>query len=438
MFCKVHHRSTEGRGQFSRRRFLAATGAALGAGLAMPAIAPASALGADGAVAPSNRIRLGMIGLGRQCLAFNLWPFLQAADVQVVALCDVDRWRLQMDDPHWGKKAKTEHCDLGVLKDCFRTTDFREVLARKDIDAVFIGAGPLARPACLGGHPCRQGRKLREADGALYRPRPHPGQRGGQSQVRVPHRQRVPIKARLLQGGRLGPHRQDRATQNHPVHRAVVEHAAADAADNAGPSRNWTMTCGSDRRRWRPTRRSEFMRGRNAMSRTLGRAGMQIGPTATVRSPTGDITSRTPSSGGTTPKAPVPWKSKDTASFRRSNGLWNVMLGWDVRCRYASGVEVFYANANRTPDTQGIFARFEGTEGWVCVRFGPERVDAEPKSILTAQVKREDFPFPLKHEKRDFLDCVKTRGRIWRTRKWGTAPPRLPSSAISPARWDGS
>jgi hypothetical protein len=55
--------------------------------------------------------------------------------------------------------------------------------------------------------------------------------------------------------------------------------------------------------------------------------------------------------------------------------------------------------------------RFEGTDGWICGWYGPDRLEAEPKSLLTAEVKPEDFPFPLKNEKRDFIDCVKSRGR---------------------------
>src|SRR5512136_1714540 len=86
----------ERHGLISRRRFLAATGATFGAGLGIPTIVRSSALGAQGTVAPSNRIGVGMIGLGRQALAFNLWSFATAADAQVVALCDVDRWRLQL------------------------------------------------------------------------------------------------------------------------------------------------------------------------------------------------------------------------------------------------------------------------------------------------------------------------------------------------------
>lgn len=97
-------------GRVSRRRFLAAAGAALGAGLSLPVVIPASALGADGKVAPSNRIGVGMIGLGRQSLAHNLPVFMRASDAQVVALCDVDRWRLQVSQdmpPRWPARNAT-------------------------------------------------------------------------------------------------------------------------------------------------------------------------------------------------------------------------------------------------------------------------------------------------------------------------------------------
>ena len=96
MFHAGNNRFMSGNRTVSRRRFLATTGAALGAGLVAPSIIPASALGTDGKVAPSNRIGVGMIGLGRQSLAHNLPVFMRAPDAQVVALCDVDRWRLQV------------------------------------------------------------------------------------------------------------------------------------------------------------------------------------------------------------------------------------------------------------------------------------------------------------------------------------------------------
>ena len=54
-----------------RREFLQ-TSAAVAAACAAPTIIPARALGADGNVAPSNRITVGFIGIGRQGLCFNL------------------------------------------------------------------------------------------------------------------------------------------------------------------------------------------------------------------------------------------------------------------------------------------------------------------------------------------------------------------------------
>ena len=140
MSGKTDQNATRDSQHLSRRRFLAATGAAFGAGLTIPTIIPASARGADGTVAPSNRIGVGMIGLGRQSIAHNLPVFMRAPDAQVVALCDVDRWRLQLGDDNLGAVgwAKRNQFDLHSLKDCFRTTDFREVLARKDVDAVMI------------------------------------------------------------------------------------------------------------------------------------------------------------------------------------------------------------------------------------------------------------------------------------------------------------
>ncbi|MHC4800470.1 MAG: Gfo/Idh/MocA family protein [Planctomycetota bacterium] len=125
------------KGSISRRGFLKRTGIAAGSALAFPTIVPSSVLGKNGKVAPSNRITVGMIGVGRQVIYTNLKSFLQAPDVQVVALCDVDRWRLSVTNERvvsiYGKNKR-----CGKFSDVPRYTDFREVLARKDIDAVMI------------------------------------------------------------------------------------------------------------------------------------------------------------------------------------------------------------------------------------------------------------------------------------------------------------
>ena len=113
----------------SRRSFLKRAGGAV----ALPMLAPASALGLDGKVAPSNRIVVAGIGLGRRGGGvFRGWV-LPEKDVQFVAICDV--WKERRErikkwaDDHYGNK------------DCKTYIDMREMLARTDIDAVHIATG---------------------------------------------------------------------------------------------------------------------------------------------------------------------------------------------------------------------------------------------------------------------------------------------------------
>ena len=78
----------------SRRGFLKTTAAAASTACFVPTILPARALGAGARAAASERITVGMIGVGRQAYLKNMKQFLGMSDVQIVAVCDVDAWRL--------------------------------------------------------------------------------------------------------------------------------------------------------------------------------------------------------------------------------------------------------------------------------------------------------------------------------------------------------
>jgi len=106
----------------SRRKFLKSSAAAVSTILATPAIVPSSVFGAR---APSNRIAVGSIGLGGMGTG-NMKGFKGKSDSQVVALCDVDASHLE------------EARKIAELapKSCYG--DFRELLARDDIDAVVV------------------------------------------------------------------------------------------------------------------------------------------------------------------------------------------------------------------------------------------------------------------------------------------------------------
>jgi len=125
----------------NRRNFLQAASAA-----AAPLFVPASALGRGGAVAANSRIAMAQIGTGNQGTN-DMRDFLHDDRVQVVAVCDVNRgspgyWSgviagrepaRQYVEWHYAREKRS-----GAYKGCDLYSDFRELLARKDIDAVGI------------------------------------------------------------------------------------------------------------------------------------------------------------------------------------------------------------------------------------------------------------------------------------------------------------
>src|SRR5436189_2282113 len=111
--------------RISRRRFIAATAAAVAA----PTIVPASALGKDDQPAPSERIVVGIVGWGMMGPE-NTKGLMAQKDCQVVAACDLDKRPLQQAvgeiNKHYGNT------------ECKSYHDYREMMARYDIDAVML------------------------------------------------------------------------------------------------------------------------------------------------------------------------------------------------------------------------------------------------------------------------------------------------------------
>ncbi len=111
--------------EVSRRQMLQAS---VSAALPAPLVIPASALGREGQPAPSNRISLGIIGVNGQGRS-NLANCAKHPDVVVTAICDVSRDRREQVLAQHKSTAKGYN-------------DYRELLARKDIDAVIIATTP--------------------------------------------------------------------------------------------------------------------------------------------------------------------------------------------------------------------------------------------------------------------------------------------------------
>jgi predicted dehydrogenase len=114
---------------FSRRSLLKKTAGTVAGLAAFPYFVPSSCLGKAGNVAPSSRVVMGCIGAGGQG-THNTKAFLNIPAVRMVAVCDINRDRRNkaksLIDKHYGDKG------------CATFGDFRELLARDDIDAVLI------------------------------------------------------------------------------------------------------------------------------------------------------------------------------------------------------------------------------------------------------------------------------------------------------------
>ena len=119
----------------SRRTFLKRAAAAA----AIPYVVPSSVFGQGGAVAPSNRITLGFIGVGMMGQG-HVRVCLHQADAQVLAVCDVDKWRRE-NSQRMANEQYAAAKPSGAYRGCAAYNDLRELLARDDIDAVVIATG---------------------------------------------------------------------------------------------------------------------------------------------------------------------------------------------------------------------------------------------------------------------------------------------------------
>ena len=159
----ANEHAVEKRPRISRRTFLA-RGAAI---VAAPLVVSTAARGRARRPPPSERITVGCVGMGAQGFD-NMRQFLRLADVQVVAVCDVDRWHYR--DNGWkeglpyGREPAREAVELkyaeakksGTFQGCAAVTDFRELCAMPDIDAVVVSTPDhwhalCAREALRGG-----------------------------------------------------------------------------------------------------------------------------------------------------------------------------------------------------------------------------------------------------------------------------------------------
>ncbi|MBN1421184.1 MAG: Gfo/Idh/MocA family oxidoreductase [Planctomycetes bacterium] len=361
----------------TRRRFLKAA-AWGGAVLVAPRFIAASILGRNGAVAPSERIILGGIGINHRGM-YVLGFFLPANDVRFAAICDV--------------RADRRQAVKGVADarngdgDCATYRDLRELLARDDIDAVLIATGDrwhtmasiLAARAgkdVYSEKPCAI--TMAQCGGLADAMR-----RYGRIFQAGTQRRNVPnfrFAVDLARSGKLGRLRALHAS----IYDLGVRHDWLPAEPE--PARDvidWDLWLGPAP--WRPYN-GQYVAGawRGHFDFDSG-AKLHDWGAHTV-----DLCQWANGSDGTTPVEYEP-------------------DGGTIYARYANGVRLVM----RPQGWLGLGTcpvRFEGDEGWV-ETGDTGRIEADPPSLLSDWTDIREAGISPVHHVRDFLDCMKSRAR---------------------------
>jgi hypothetical protein len=123
--------------QFTRRRFVGSSAGAIASSLVAPILIPASALG-RGATAPSDRVTVGIIGSGSRAV-FETRQYPSFDNAVIVAVCDAQESR-RLSAKETLEKQYAEQRPGNPNRGIRMYLDFHELLAQKDIDAVYIAS----------------------------------------------------------------------------------------------------------------------------------------------------------------------------------------------------------------------------------------------------------------------------------------------------------
>lgn len=376
----------------NRRSFLKKTTLGTVGAFAIPTVVPSYLLGGT---SPGNRINVAVIGIGRQTVNPNIPQFLKSDNAQIVAVCDVDSWRLgngqkQVNDYYSQQKGFS-------YKGCDAYGDFREVLQRKDVDAVMI-ATPDHWHVPMAIEAARAGKHI-----SLEKPISTCIEHGRQL-VKAIKKSRIitrndsefralPKFARaveLVRNGRIGKiQRIFVAVPSDgpplPVQPTMPVPAELNYDFWLGPA--WEVPYTEKRVHDIKvnTLRPGWMRVDSYCNGMISNWGAHL---------MGIV------QWGNNTEYTGPVSIEGTGEFDK--GLWNTLNKFDIKYRYVNGVEVFFK-------IERPYVRFEGTEGWIEVEY-MDKLTASSASVLDSQIGPGEISFKdLLSDKEDFLLAIKNK-----------------------------
>lgn len=379
-----------GRRPITRRQMLRR----LGVAVAAPMIVPSTVFGKS---PPSNRINLGMIGVGRQGRKINLATLVHMREekhggVQIVAVCDVDRWRM--------RNAKAKVDEVYKTSDCREHADWREVIARDDVDAIMNSTPdhwhvPISLAAIRAGKhvSCEKPLTLSIAEGRVLADAAKKHGVVFRTDSECRSHAYMHKTAQLVRNGYIGE-----------VKRIAVGIPRGDKAGGKAdrmpvpPELDYDMWVGPaplkpytvDRvHKPKSYARPGWMRCLDTCEGMVTNWGTHLIDVAQLV----NNTERTgPVSVEGTGRYPAP-----------GSGLWNVLLDMKVQFRYANGVVLDYF-------IDVPYLRVEGTEGWIQAHWHSRGgLTAHDKSIFRIKLKDTDVRFPQRSDKDDFVHGIRKK-----------------------------
>ena len=377
------------RGQdWTRRQVLRGVAAAAGGFAAAPYVITSTALGGKGRPPASERTVMGYVGTGGRGFGSHVRGFTVYGQVQSVAVCDVDRGRME--------RARQWVNATYANQDCAAYDDFRELLARRDVDAVAVGT-PDHWHALVSLAAARAGkdiycekplaRTIREGKAVVHAVRRFGRVLQTGSQERSNRNCRFACE--LVHNRRIGTLRAMEV--NLPVaHRACPNYPPA------------AVPLGFDYDRWlgpapwepfTPRRcHGSFRFIRDYAAGELTDRGAHVLDLAHWVA-------------GFDTTGPV---EIEGSGWYPPDGLFNTFMRFRFEMKYANGVRL----TCRSTGSRGV--KFIGDRGWVFIGIHGGHLSADPPSLLRETIGKDEIHLheSIGGHKQDFLTAVRTRGDV--------------------------
>lgn len=377
----------------TRRKFIKYSALAASSALVAPSLWSSKLRAGTNAV---DKINIGCIGVGRMGRG-DLMDILPFEEIQVVAVCDIDSWRLKNAkkhvEGHYASQMKS-----GQYSGCASYSDYRDLLARRDIDAVLVvtpdhwHALPSIEAAKAGKDIFLQkpltltipeGRLLSDTIQEYGRILQVGSQQRSDS--------RFQFAVELVRSGYIGKLEtvnvafgKDPFTGIRPV-TPVPEELDYETwlgpapyvpyiEERVHPQKNY------GRPGW--LRTSEYCCG---MITGWGSHHMDI------------------AHWGMDTELSGPSKIEGWAEYSKQ-GIWDVHGAFRIKYQYANDVTLYCTDSSQ--NKQGVL--FKGTDGWVYVRRG--YIETYPKSLMSVEIGPNEFKIPeTGHHKGNFINCISSR-----------------------------